>query len=48
MSPLLAALLAIFTVLVLATARLIYSQPRGRHHMHIRTRVRVHLGRKHR
>ena len=45
-APVLVALLAIFAVLVAATTVLIYREPRGRHHLHVHTRVRVHLGRK--
>jgi hypothetical protein len=42
----LAALLTVFVVLVAAIAALVYREPRGRHHLHVRTRVRVYLGRK--
>jgi hypothetical protein len=44
----LAALLVLFVVLVAAIAALVYREPRGRHHLHMRTRVRVYLGRRHR
>jgi hypothetical protein len=40
----LAALLALFAVLVAATAALIYREPHGRQHLHMRTRI--HLGRR--
>lgn len=47
-APVLAALLSVFAVLSAATACLIYREPRGRHHLQLRTRVRVHLGKGHR
>ena len=36
----------VFVALMAATFYLVYRQPRGRHHLQMRTRVRVYLGKR--